>query len=247
MIPIYANLYPSGLEDVRNSADTAKVLVDNFTNINNSLAYTVQPYLIEGSPTTDLGPPTSGENQKYALWVDASTGVWECIVSGDPGTWIQRQPATLTAFPSDPPTNYWVIRTDLAFTQYIWNGSSWEAIGGGGGGSSTGSNLGTGSDGEGWYDSNLGSVLQFRRVKAGENIALDPSANYVGVGVTHDPHFIGTTWVDVLKLLAIAAPTPAVDTYKFYTTASGLSPNRVVTLTAMDPNGSEVIISSVIL
>ena len=53
-----------------------------------------------GSPTTIIGPPTSGARVLNEFWRDALGGEWVCTVAGTPGTWMQIRPAAVTADPS---------------------------------------------------------------------------------------------------------------------------------------------------
>lgn len=75
--------------------------------------------------TVNAGPPTSLEWLEGEWWVDKYRAVWLCTVAGTPGTWIQFRPAVLAAWPSAPPTNYWVVRSDQWFMPFRWNGSAW--------------------------------------------------------------------------------------------------------------------------
>ena len=63
-----------------------------------------------GSPTTIIGPPTSGTRVLNEFWRDALGGEWVCTVAGTPGTWMQIRPAAVTADPSSGtiPTGYLV-------------------------------------------------------------------------------------------------------------------------------------------
>jgi hypothetical protein len=108
--------------------------------------------------------------------------------------------------------------------------------------------MGTGADGEGLYDSLSGTVLLFRRIKAGENINLVSNANSVEVLVQHDPHFIGTTTLDILKIIAQSTPaTPIDDSFVSWVYSSGTSPNKTLIWKAKSRDGEEVILSSVIV
>jgi hypothetical protein len=108
--------------------------------------------------------------------------------------------------------------------------------------------MGTAADGEGLFSSLLGTVLLFRRIKAGQNISLTSNANSVEVLVQHDPHFIGTTTLDVLKIIAQSAPaTPADDSFVSWVSSSGTSPNKTLIWKAKSRDGGEVILSSVIV
>lgn len=70
----------------------------------------------------------------------------------------------------------------------------------------TASNLGTGSDGEGWYSGKVGADLQFKRLKPGTNITLTPTANSIqvdfsgdGVGENNTASNVGTAGVGIFK------------------------------------------------
>jgi hypothetical protein len=108
--------------------------------------------------------------------------------------------------------------------------------------------MGTGADGEGLFSSLSGTVLLFRRIKAGQNINLVSSANSVEVLVQHDPHFIGTTTLDILKIIAQSTPaTPSDDSFVSWVYSSGTSPNKTLIWKAKSRDGEEVILSSVIV
>jgi hypothetical protein len=93
-----------------------------------------------------------------------------------------------------------------------------------------------------------GTTLLFRRIKAGENISLVSNANSIEVVVQHDPHFIGTTTVDVLKIIAQSTPTtPVDDSFVSWVYTSGTSPNKTIIWKAKSRDGGEVILSSVIV
>lgn len=44
-----------------------------------------------GSPSTIIGPPTSGARVLNEFWRDALDGEWRWTVAGTPGTWLQSQ------------------------------------------------------------------------------------------------------------------------------------------------------------
>ena len=64
-----------------------------------------------GSPTTVIGPPTSGARVLNEFWRDALGGEWVCTVAGTPETWIQIRLAAVTADPSTGtiPTGYPIL------------------------------------------------------------------------------------------------------------------------------------------
>jgi hypothetical protein len=244
-----APFYPSGLLDTRNSADLRQTLWRNFFIINEGPGFSRQPTRVDGQPTSIIGPPDFGQHYVNALWVDAIRGLWYCIASGQPGTWIQAEIPVVTSFPTVTTVGYRVTRSDLGYLSYYWDGADWIAIGGGGGGSVTGAqNLGTAADGSGVYSTQAGGILFFKRIKAGENISLNASANSLELMVQHDPHFIGTTTVDVLKILNTSTPAnPGDDSYVSWVYTSGSSPNKQVVWKAKAQDGTEVILSSVIV
>jgi|694.fasta_scaffold130470_2 hypothetical protein len=244
-----APFYPSTLLDPRNAADLKQLLWQNFFIINEGPGFSRQPTRIGGQPNTEVGPPTFGQHYVNAVWVDGIRGLWYCIASGIPGTWIQAELPVVTSFPTTTYVGYRVTRSDQGYASYYWDGTAWVPISGASPSGVTGAqNMGTAADGEGLYDSLYGSILLFRRIKAGENINLVSNANSVEVLVQHDPHFIGTTTVDILKIIAQAAPaTPADDSFVSWVSSSGTSPNKTLIWKAKSRDGTEVILSSVIV
>ena len=81
-----------------------------------------------GSPTTVIGPPTSGAHVLDEFWRDALGGRFRCTVAGTPGTWKQVKAAAVTADPSSGtiPTGYlaWNV-TDGAVKRHAGS-YSWE-------------------------------------------------------------------------------------------------------------------------
>ena len=244
-----APFYPSGILDTRNAADLRQTLWRNFFIINEGPGFSRQPTRVNGQPTDLIGPPDFGQHYVNAIWVDALRSLWYCVASGQPGTWIQAEIPTLTDYPTVTTIGYRITRGDLGYISYYWDGASWVAIGGGGGGSVTGAqNLGTSSDGSGVYSTAAGGILFFKRIKAGENISLNSSATSLEMVVKHDPHFVGTTTLDILKVLTTATPTtPSDDSFVSWVYTSGSSPNKVVIWKAKAQDGAEVILSSVIV
>ena len=61
-----------------------------------------------GTPTTIIGPPTSGARVLNEFWRDALGGEWICRGAGMPETWKRIRPAAVTAEPSNGtiPTGY---------------------------------------------------------------------------------------------------------------------------------------------
>lgn len=241
-----APFYPSGLLDPRNAANLQQTLWRNFFIVNEGPGFSRQPTRVDGQPTTILGPPNFGHHYVNALWVDALRSLWYCVASGQPGTWIQAEIPVVSSFPTVTTVGYRVTRSDLGYINYYWDGAAWVASGGG---SITGAaNLGTVADGEGWYDSSSAGILLFKRIKQGENISLSAQANSVEVAVQQDPHFVGTTTVDVLKILHSATPaTPGDDSFVSWVYTNGSSPNKQIVWKAKAQNGEELILSSIIV
>jgi hypothetical protein len=44
-----------------------------------------------GTPTTLIGPPTSGAHVQHEFWRDALGGEFRCTAAGTPGTWILKK------------------------------------------------------------------------------------------------------------------------------------------------------------
>jgi hypothetical protein len=121
----------NNLLSLTNAADKAAISQTNFQTIDASLAFGAYPSIdpATGIAVTYLGAPATGTYVVGQFWVDASLGVWRCTVGGTPGTWIQVQPAICSgASPGAPLNNYWILRTDLLFTQYYWTGAAWQAV-----------------------------------------------------------------------------------------------------------------------
>lgn len=145
------------------------------------------------------------------------------VMTWDTDSWIGRT-ITISSLGSGQGTVYggnpsalnWRIKslkqgTNVTITQDS-NEITINASGGAVGGAV---NLGTGSDGEGWYTSPSGSNLQFKRIKAGANIFLTSETNDIliksrdltaGTGMTLTPAGEGTTFAvtDYATLLADA-------------------------------------------
>ena len=110
-----------------NAADKGAITETNMERIDASLAFMLVPDTdpTTGNPTVNLGPPTAGAFVQGQLWRDAQLAIWRCTVAGTPGTWIQQCPAVVAANPGGPPNGYWIIRADLNFEPFYWNGAAW--------------------------------------------------------------------------------------------------------------------------
>ena len=85
----------------------------------------------DGSPTTIIGPPTSGTRVLNEFWRDALGGEFRCTVAGTPGTWIQIKPAAVTADPATGtlPTAYLILNVTTGHIKRHAGGYVWEVPG----------------------------------------------------------------------------------------------------------------------
>jgi hypothetical protein len=100
---------------------------DNFEVLAEEIAKRVATYQ-NGSPTTVIGPPTSGTRVLNEFWRDAQGGEFRCTVAGTPGTWIQIRPAAVTADPSSGsiPTGYIILNVTTGHIKRHTGGYVWE-------------------------------------------------------------------------------------------------------------------------
>ena len=119
-----------GLDDVSNAALFRELTADNFTILAEEIAKRVATYQ-NGSPTTIIGPPTSGTHVLAEFWRDVLGGEWVCTVAGTPGTWIQIRPAAVTADPSSGtiPVGYWSWNVTTGHLKRHAGGYVWEVPG----------------------------------------------------------------------------------------------------------------------
>ena len=84
-----------------------------------------------GSPTTIIGPPTSGARVLTEFWRDALGGEFRCTGAGTPGTWLQIRPAAVTADPSSGtiPTGYLILNVTTGHIKRHAGGYAWEVPG----------------------------------------------------------------------------------------------------------------------
>lgn len=106
-----STIAPSRLNDVSNAAQFMSLTADNFTILAEDTAQRVATYQ-NGTPTTIIGPPTSGSRVLNEFWRDALKGEWVCTTAGTPGTWLQYRPAPVS---SDPTTG------TIPVGYLIWN------------------------------------------------------------------------------------------------------------------------------
>ena len=94
-----STIEPSRLKEVLNAETFRQLTADNFAILAEEIAKRVATYQ-NGSPTTIIGPPTSGDRVLNEFWRDALGGEWVCTAAGTPGTWQQILPAAVAADPS---------------------------------------------------------------------------------------------------------------------------------------------------
>lgn len=119
------------LNEVSNAALFRELTADNFTILAEESAKRLATYQ-NGSPTTIIGPPTSGTHVLDEFWRDALGGEWVCTVAGTPGTWKQIKPAPVAADPASGtiPTGYLILNVTSGYTKRHEGGYTWTAIGG---------------------------------------------------------------------------------------------------------------------
>jgi len=95
------------LKDVENAANFMALVQDNFEILAAETAKREATYQ-NGTPSTIIGPPTTGDHVADEFWRDALGGEWVCSVAGTPGTWKQIRPAAVTVDPVSGtiPTGY---------------------------------------------------------------------------------------------------------------------------------------------
>lgn len=120
---------PSRLVDVETSATFRALTQQNFEVLAEDTAKRVATYQ-SGSPTTVIGPPTSGARVLDEFWRDALCGEWRCTVAGTPGTWIQIRPAAVSADPSSGtiPTGYLIWNTTTGQIKIHAGSYSWTSV-----------------------------------------------------------------------------------------------------------------------
>jgi hypothetical protein len=119
---------PGDFYEVVGAADPEALLEYNF-EIASRLLYMREAREIDGVPVTTAGPPTDYRMLKE-FWRDVHGAEYVCTAEGDPetetpDTWKQIRPAVVTSTPSGTiPTGYWIVRADLDFKHYRYDGSS---------------------------------------------------------------------------------------------------------------------------
>lgn len=122
-----STIAPSRLNDVSNAALFRDLTNDNFTILAEAIAKRVATYQ-NGSPTTIIGPPTSGTHVLAEFWRDALGGEWVCTSAGAPGTWKQTIPAAVASDPASGtiPTGYLVWNVADGAVKRHAGAYSWE-------------------------------------------------------------------------------------------------------------------------
>jgi hypothetical protein len=117
------------LYDVSNAADFVALTETNFEILTDEV-FKHEPTYVSGTPTTTVGPPTSGAHVLNEIWKDALGGVFKCTVAGTPGTWKQILPAGVTADPSSGtvPTGYLIFNVTQGTLKRHAGSYSWETV-----------------------------------------------------------------------------------------------------------------------
>lgn len=120
---------PSRLNDVLNAETFRQLTDDNFAVLAEDTAKRVATYQ-SGTPTTIIGPPTSGARVEHEFWRDALGGEWRCTAAGTPGTWVQIRPAAVTADPSSGtiPTGYLTLNVAESALKVHAGSYAWHVI-----------------------------------------------------------------------------------------------------------------------
>lgn len=121
-----ATISPGRLNNVTESADAITTLQDNFEILTQDI-YQRLATEQDGTPTTLIGPPTTGAHILAEFWRDAVGGEHVCTSAGTPGTWKQITPAPVTADPSSGtyPTGYLILNVTTGTLKrhagsYVW-------------------------------------------------------------------------------------------------------------------------------
>ncbi len=122
-----STLSPSRLFDVSGAESFLALTQSNFTLLAEEIAKRVATYQ-NGSPTTIIGPPTSGARVLNEFWRDALGGEFRCTQAGTPGTWMQIRPAAVTADPASGtiPTGYLILNVTTGHIKRHTGSYAWE-------------------------------------------------------------------------------------------------------------------------
>ena len=115
------------LKNVENAANFIALVEDNFEVLAADVAKR-EPTYVNGSPTTVIGPPTSGARVLSEFWRDALLAEWACTAAGTPGTWMQIRPAPVTSDPTSGtiPTGYLIHNVTTGHIKRHAGGYVWE-------------------------------------------------------------------------------------------------------------------------
>jgi hypothetical protein len=122
-----STLAPSRFYDVSDAESFVSLVQTNFTILAEEVGKRVATYS-NGSPTTIIGPPTSGSRVLNEFWRDALGGEWVCTAAGTPGTWMQWRPASVTADPVSGtiPTGYLILNVTTGHIKRHTGGYVWQ-------------------------------------------------------------------------------------------------------------------------
>ena len=122
-----STITPSRLNSVEFAANFKALTEDNFEILAEESAKRLATY-VSGVPNTVTGPPTTGARVLNEFWRDQYLAEFICTVAGTPGTWKQILPAKVSSNPGSPTTGYWIVRSDLFYADYYWDGAAWQVV-----------------------------------------------------------------------------------------------------------------------
>ncbi len=116
----------SRIKSVLDTAATLDLIETNFQVLEQEI-YTFRPSDENGSPTTDLGPPTAGTFEQDDVWRDAAGALWRCTAAGSPGSWTQvHAPVADVTSLSPGPFGMLVVGCDGLL--YRSDGAAWQPM-----------------------------------------------------------------------------------------------------------------------
>ena len=122
-----STISPGRLRTVAGVSDVLSALGTNLEVLSEEI-FKFKPTYQNGSVTTLIGPPTSGDRILDERWKDSLGAQWKCTAAGTPGTWRQESPAIVASPPASGtiPTNYQILDAAASYAQkyhagaYVW-------------------------------------------------------------------------------------------------------------------------------
>ena len=102
-----STIAPGRLLDIEGVGDPVAVCQTDFEILSEEV-FEFTPTYQNGTPTTVIGPPTTGTHVAEERWHDANFAEYRCTVGGTPGTWRQHYSGVVGSEPSSGtiPTGY---------------------------------------------------------------------------------------------------------------------------------------------